>query len=116
MNWEAISAIGQIVGGLAVVVSLIYLAREIRRNARLARQSSVDTLNVVAGQLAQHPRLAQLFDRGIRNLKSLEGADRVSFEAFMLQWFISLRKCIISTWRGIWIHACGMRSKRPCVI
>jgi len=87
VNWEAISAIGQIVGGLAVVVSLIYLAREIRRNARLARQSSVDTLNVVAGQLAQHPRLAQLFDRGIRNLKSLEGADRVSFEAFMLQWF-----------------------------
>ena len=30
MNWEAISAIGQIVGAFAVVVSLIYLAREIR--------------------------------------------------------------------------------------
>ena len=87
MNWEAISAIGQIVGGLAVVVSLIYLAREIRRNARLARQSSLDTLNQVAGQLAQHPHLAQLFDRGIRDLKSLEGADRVTFECFMLQWF-----------------------------
>ena len=43
---------------------------------------------MVAGQLtAQNPRLAQLFDRGIRDLKSLEGADRVSFEAFMLQWF-----------------------------
>ena len=41
----------------------------------------------MAGQLAQNPHLAQLFDRGIRDLKSLEGADRVSFEAFMLQWF-----------------------------
>jgi hypothetical protein len=87
VNWEAISAIGQMVGAIAVVISLIYLAREIRRNARLARQSSLDTLNMVAGQLAQNPRLAQLFDRGIRDLKSLEGADRVSFEAFMLQWF-----------------------------
>jgi hypothetical protein len=87
VNWEAISAIGQLVGAIAVVISLIYLAREIRRNARLARRSSVDTLNTVAGQLAQHPHLAELFDRGIRDLKSLEGADRVSFEAFMLQWF-----------------------------
>ena len=87
MNWEAIGAIGQMVGAIAVVISLIYLTREIRRNARLARQSSVDTLNVVAGQLAQHPHLAELFDRGIRDLRSLEGADRVSFEALMLQWF-----------------------------
>jgi hypothetical protein len=30
VNWEAISAIGQIVGAIAVVISLIYLAREIR--------------------------------------------------------------------------------------
>jgi hypothetical protein len=29
LNWEAISAIGQIVGALAVVISLIYLAREV---------------------------------------------------------------------------------------
>jgi hypothetical protein len=87
VNWEAIGAIGQLVGAIAVVFSLIYLAREIRRNARLARQSSVDTLNGWLGQLAQHPHLAQLFDRGIRDLKSLEGADRVSFEALMLQWF-----------------------------
>jgi hypothetical protein len=28
VNWEAISAIGQIVGALAVVISLIYLARK----------------------------------------------------------------------------------------
>ena len=34
------------------------------------------------GQLAQYPHLAQLFDRGIRDLKSLEGAERVSFECF----------------------------------
>ena len=31
VNWEAISAIGQIVGAIAVVVSLIYLARRPQR-------------------------------------------------------------------------------------
>ena len=30
MNWEAISAIGEIVGALAVVISLVYLAAQIR--------------------------------------------------------------------------------------
>jgi len=48
VNWAAISAIGQIVGALAVVISLIYLAREIRSNARAARRASVDTMNVAA--------------------------------------------------------------------
>jgi hypothetical protein len=35
VNWEAISAIGQIVGALAVVISLIYLASGIRRFSAL---------------------------------------------------------------------------------
>jgi hypothetical protein len=42
VNWEAISAIGQIVGAVAVVISLIYVAREIRSNARAARVASMD--------------------------------------------------------------------------
>jgi hypothetical protein len=32
VNWEAISAIGQVVGAVAVVISLIYVAREVRKN------------------------------------------------------------------------------------
>jgi hypothetical protein len=39
VNWEAISAIVQIVGALAVVISLIYLAREVRQKcSRAARE------------------------------------------------------------------------------
>ena len=34
MNWDAIGAIGEIVGALAVVVTLFYLATQIRQNAR----------------------------------------------------------------------------------
>ena len=40
MNWEAIGAIGQIVGALAVVISLIYLAREIESAEMLAQSDS----------------------------------------------------------------------------
>ena len=34
MNWEAIGAIGEIVGAIAVFCSLIYLAFEVRQNSR----------------------------------------------------------------------------------
>ena len=39
MNWEAISAVGKIVGATAVVVSLIYFAAQIRNNMSVTRSS-----------------------------------------------------------------------------
>ena len=87
MNWEAISAIGQIVGALAVVISLIYLAREIRSNARAARVASMETLIRWLGQLGAHPHLRELYYRGVRDFNSLEGADFVGFGVLMNQLF-----------------------------
>ena len=37
MNWEAISAVGQIVGAAGVIISVIYLAQQVRSNARQTR-------------------------------------------------------------------------------
>ena len=34
MNWEAIGAVGEIVGALAVLVTLVYLAMQIRQNTK----------------------------------------------------------------------------------
>jgi hypothetical protein len=87
VNWEGISAIGQIVGAFAVVISLIYLAREIRSNARAARVASMDTIVRWLGQLAVHPHLRELYYRGIHDLDSLEGPDLVGFSVLMNQFF-----------------------------
>jgi len=40
MNWDAIGAIGEIVGALAVVLSLIYLATQIRASNSVAQRDS----------------------------------------------------------------------------
>ena len=37
MNWDAIGAIGEVTGALAVFVTLVYLAVQLRQNARLMR-------------------------------------------------------------------------------
>jgi hypothetical protein len=37
MRWDAVGAIGEILGALAVVATLFYLARQIRHNTIVAR-------------------------------------------------------------------------------
>jgi hypothetical protein len=87
VSWEAISAIGQIVGALAVVISLIYLAREIRSNARASRVASMETLIRWLGQLAERPDLRELYYRGVHDFDSLKGADLIGFGVLMNQLF-----------------------------
>ncbi len=41
MNWDAIGAIGEILGALAVFSSLVYLASQIRAQNRESRVASV---------------------------------------------------------------------------
>ena len=45
MNWEAIGAIGEIVGATAVVASLVYLAVQIRTQNRESRMSAMHDIS-----------------------------------------------------------------------
>ena len=44
MNWEAIGAIGEIVGAIAVVATLGYLAVQVRQNNRFIRGSTISAI------------------------------------------------------------------------
>ena len=44
MNWEAIGAVGEILGAAGVIITLIYLASQIRQNTRATRSQSVQSL------------------------------------------------------------------------
>src|SRR5215467_14203662 len=65
VNWEAISAIGQIVGAIALVVSLIYVASEVRRNTRATHLAAIrsmhDAFNRWIQQIAEHPHLTEVY-------------------------------------------------------
>ena len=48
MNWEAIAAIGEFIGGIAVIVSIIYLALQVRSSANASRgQGQRDNMDVL---------------------------------------------------------------------
>ena len=45
MNWEAIGAIGEIVGAIAVVITVAYLAVQIRQNTQTVRASTFQAIS-----------------------------------------------------------------------
>ena len=58
MDWEAIGAVGEVLGALAVLASLIYLARQIRQNTQMMKSTVRQQINAVSQQtgykLAEH--------------------------------------------------------------
>ena len=65
VNWEAVSAIGEIVGAIAVVVTLAYLAAQIRQSTQVARstarQAITQTTIDAVSDLVHDRELAQAF-------------------------------------------------------
>lgn len=54
MNWEAIGASGEVVGAIAVILTLLYLAIQIRQNTRAVdetRKAAVAQMYLKASQL-----------------------------------------------------------------
>ena len=45
MNWEAIGAVGEILGAAGVIVSLLYLATQIRQSTKVARAATRQALS-----------------------------------------------------------------------
>lgn len=44
MNWEALGAIAEFLGAIAVLITLLYLARQIRQNRDSVESASAETV------------------------------------------------------------------------
>lgn len=89
MNWEAIGAIGEIIGALAVIGSLLYLASQIKVAAKIAtsqsqRETYEEFNNIVARTWAS-PESSDIMLRGLKDLQSLSVAERGTFHGFLGQ-------------------------------
>jgi hypothetical protein len=84
MNWEAIGAVGEIVGAIAVVVTIGYLAVQIRQNTRSVRaathHSGMRGASEIQNTFAQSGDLAQIFHRGMQDYEQLTAEERIRFD------------------------------------
>src|SRR3954468_15722282 len=83
MNWDAISAISQLVGSIAVVISVLYLAVQLRSSTRVARVAAMDAaaaaLRDVTKPFMENAELARLWRIGLENLDALSPEDQARF-------------------------------------
>jgi hypothetical protein len=90
MNWEMLSAIGQVVAAIGVIVSLIYLAVQIREQNKERRRAGINVLTVQWSDLVktgqESREFATLFLRGMRSFEDLDAPDKLSFSAFFTRY------------------------------
>ena len=83
MNWDALGAIGEIVGAIAVILTLGYLAVQIRQNTRWLRASIADShyRGVVdwITSVASDRELGKTFFVGIERFDKLSEDDQRQF-------------------------------------
>ncbi len=53
MDWDAIGAIGEIVGGTAVIISLFYVGLQVRQNSKAIRGQTFESLSTTLANFAQ---------------------------------------------------------------
>ena len=75
MNWEAIGAVGEIVGAIATVFTLAYLALQIRQNTTSVKAASAGSFRSAQTDfnalICQDRETAELYDRGLEDPDSL---------------------------------------------
>ena len=80
MNWDAIGAAGEIVGAVAVVISLIYLAAQIRnqnRESRIARMHEMSHGFREATSKLLDANVTDIFVKAIGSFESLTDEERL---------------------------------------
>ena len=80
MNWDAIGAIGEIIGAFAVVISLVYLAMQIRSQNSQAKLSALHEMSReqrAASSLFASDHISDIFVRANKDYASISEAESV---------------------------------------
>jgi hypothetical protein len=95
MNWDAIGAIGEVIGAGGVIASLLYVATQVRASTRAsavdAKLRAAEMRTAFVDSLIETPELNDLWLRGLADLDSLSESEyyrycNMSLKAF---WFFS---------------------------
>ena len=90
MNWQAIGALGELVGGVAVLATLVFLAIQIRRNTQALRMSAAEESNrsfASYAALFTQPGVSRLYRVGLASPDELDDDEHITFNAVISTFF-----------------------------
>ncbi len=103
MNWEAIGAVGEVLGAVAVVVSIIYLARQVRHGVNSIENATFsETATSWRETLGLTAQYADEFMKALTHYASMPRADRWKFNTVMHSQMSNLENFYLKRRKG-WI-------------
>ena len=98
--------IAQIVSGIAVVITLVFVIFEIRENTAITRASvferSADRLIELRNQTLNDPEIAQLFQAYVEgNTEGITGVDAIRLRQFVLNMFQTYEQAYFAEQHGL---------------
>ncbi len=107
MNWDALGAIGEIIGAVAVLATLFYLAAQIkmqnrqleRSNENVTAQLSFDINNMVINNfdtLMRDKEFVKIYQKGMSN-QPLDEIETIQFSQFVNRWVALCESVIVAT-------------------
>jgi hypothetical protein len=104
MNWDAVGAIAELLAAFGVIVSFVYLARQIRQNTLVQRRANVSDIatDLAASMrvISADPEMSALSLRALSDLDSLDPAERYRFDCFFYPWVAAFERALIDARDG----------------
>ena len=95
MDITILAAWGEFLGGIAVVVSLIYLASQIRQNSKLLRASTASVTHETTTRIpvltAENPDASRIYWDGLSDPTALSESDRHRFDPMIATYINGVR-------------------------
>lgn len=126
MNWDAISAVGEIVGAIGVIGSLIYLALQIRKSDQTVRAERIQALwdgcrDRLLAPGSIDPHISDLAAKGLTNFEALNNSEKRRFfyyffeQCFQAQQAMSLYRASLIPLEdyNAWMHYVGVLMQTP---
>ena len=103
MDWQAISSIAEVLGAIAVVISLAYVAIQVRstteQNRATMEQAIADRLSNNM-MIASSSDIGSIIHRGMADFSELDEAEKSRFTFYYSGWFRSMEQAHRQHLRG----------------
>lgn len=91
MDLESLANLGEVIGAIAVVISLLYLAIQVRQNTQAQRTENfsraLDRVAAVQAGMSQDGAMSALVSKGLTDPTSLGATERIQFTWAMYELF-----------------------------
>lgn len=104
MNWDAVGAVAEVVGAAGVLITLVYLAVQIRHNSASVDASTEDGVtsgfNDVNNVIAADAELARIFTAGLEDPESLSDEEAVRFSFLFSSYVNQYNRLLVLNRKG----------------